>query len=41
MMFMSTEVKHHTSLNNIVSKNKIKTMEIVAKLRERNIQHIG
>jgi hypothetical protein len=35
--FLSTQVKHHTSLSHIVSK-KIKTMENLAKLCERTIQ---
>jgi hypothetical protein len=38
MMFMSTQVKHHTSLCHIVSKNKIKTMENLAKLCVRTVQ---
>jgi hypothetical protein len=33
-VFMSTQVKHHTSIYHIVSQNKIKTMENLAKLRE-------
>jgi hypothetical protein len=36
-VFMSTQIKQHTSLSYVVSKNK-KTMENLAKLRERNIQ---
>jgi hypothetical protein len=37
-VFMSTQVKHHTSLCHIVSKNKIKTMGNLAKLHERTVQ---
>jgi hypothetical protein len=37
-VFMSTKVKHHTSICQIVSQNKIKTMKNLAKLRERTIQ---
>jgi hypothetical protein len=35
---MSTQVKHHKSLWHIISQNKIKTMENLAKLRERTVQ---
>jgi hypothetical protein len=35
---MSTQIKHHTSICNIVSQNKIRTMKILAKLRERPVQ---
>jgi hypothetical protein len=38
MMFMSTQVKHHTSLCHIISQNKIKTLGNLAKLRERTVQ---
>jgi hypothetical protein len=38
MVFMSTQVKHCTSLCHIVSQNKIKTMGNLAKLRERTFQ---
>jgi hypothetical protein len=39
-VFMSTQVKHHTSLCHIVSQNKIKTMENLAKSRERTVQKL-
>jgi hypothetical protein len=35
---MSTQVKHHTSLCYIVSQNKIKTVEYLAKFHERNVE---
>jgi hypothetical protein len=35
---MSSQVKHHTSLCYIVPENKIKTMQNLAKLRERTVQ---
>jgi hypothetical protein len=38
MVFMSTQVKHRTSLCHIVSQNKIKTMGNLAKLREKCVQ---
>ena len=38
MVFMSTQVKHRTSLYHIVSQNKIKTMGNLAKLHERTVQ---
>jgi hypothetical protein len=38
MVFISTQVKHHTSLCHIVSQNKIKTMGNLAKLRETTVQ---
>jgi hypothetical protein len=38
MVFVSTQVKHRTSLCHIVSQNKIKTMGNLAKLRERTFQ---
>jgi hypothetical protein len=38
IVFMSTQVKHHTSICHIVSQNKIKTMENLAKLSERTLQ---
>jgi hypothetical protein len=34
MVLMSTKVKHRTSLCHIISQNKIKTKENLAKLRE-------
>jgi hypothetical protein len=37
-VFMSTQVKHHTSICHIISQNKIKTMQNLAKLRERSVQ---
>jgi hypothetical protein len=37
-VFMFTHVKHHTSICHIISQNKIKTMENLAKLRERTVQ---
>jgi hypothetical protein len=37
-VFMSTQVKHHTSIYHMVSQNKIKTMENLAKLSERTVQ---
>jgi hypothetical protein len=38
MVFMSTQVKHHTSICHIISQNKMKTMENSAKLRESFVQ---
>jgi hypothetical protein len=38
MVFMSTQVKHRTSLYHILSQNKIKTMGNLAKLHERTVQ---
>jgi hypothetical protein len=38
MMFMSNQVKHHTSLCHIVPQNKINTMTNLAKLRERTVR---
>jgi DeoR/GlpR family transcriptional regulator of sugar metabolism len=35
---MSTQVKHHTSICHIVSQNKIKTMQNLAKLCDRSVQ---
>jgi hypothetical protein len=35
---MYIQVKHHTSLYHIVSQNKIKHIENLAKLRERTVQ---
>jgi hypothetical protein len=35
MVFLSTQVQHHTSLCHIVSQNEIKTMGNLAKLLER------
>jgi hypothetical protein len=35
---MSTQVKHHTSICHIISQNKIKTMQNLAKLRDRSVQ---
>jgi hypothetical protein len=37
-VFMSTQVKHHTSICHIVSQNKIKTTKNLAKLCERTVQ---
>jgi hypothetical protein len=38
MVFMSTQVKHHTSIWHTIPKNKINTMENLAKLSERTVQ---
>jgi hypothetical protein len=35
---MSTQVKHHTSLCSIVSQNRLKTKENLAKTQERTVQ---
>jgi hypothetical protein len=35
---MSTQVKHYTSLCYIVSQNKIKTVEYLAKFHDRTVQ---
>jgi hypothetical protein len=37
-VFMSTQVKRHTSICHIVSQNKIKTMENLAKSSKRTVQ---
>jgi hypothetical protein len=37
-VFMSTQVKHHTSLCYIISQTKIKTMEYLAKFHEGVVQ---
>jgi hypothetical protein len=38
MVFISTQLKHHTSLCHIVCQNKIKAMGNLAKLRETFVQ---
>jgi hypothetical protein len=38
MVFMSTQVKYHTSLCHFVSQNIIKTIGNLAKLRKRSVQ---
>jgi hypothetical protein len=38
MVFISTQVKYRTSLCHIISKNKIKTIGKLAKLRKGSVQ---